>query len=1642
MLVLITLLILTACNGTQEDPECDTGFELVDGECVEIEEPVEFSISLNSATKTITQGESFILVVTLDGITEYDSIGWAADGDLLTIAPNGLNAVISSGSTTGTDTITVTVTVGDVSETADCVVTVNPVILNLSMDSLTISLDQGESRDLTVAVDPDRDETVIGWAENGSKLTIVADGNNATITAGAETGTTTVRITATIFGEPYTLTFSVIVNEIVPYVDIAPDDIDINVGASADLALDFMPAYDSDATWSVSFSEDGYATAAVSAEDVLQISTLMEGTVTLTLTMTTGGNTYTDTLVVNVRPEGYVGIAPNVYDPYDLQLNFTESTYFSSIDEAIWQEYNILLGGASNTGEGDLRGQFIFRINTIFAEDNGKDVIQVMANGMSAIAVKIPDTIDDLAAVQFNMDVADLDPAFTGSWRMDFFVATVVDGNTTMYARATDENNALSLGRLEITTEELLREGYHTYTFYVNELPENAGNWIVIYLGNTNNFNGDEENRTYIDGFTFYDKEFAGIELTTPPTDLEYVVGQDLDPTDLVVSALYTAGNVIPIDHEDLTFDYDFSTAGTKTVTVTYMDESVTFDVTVVEKAIVDLELTTAPDTVVYAAGETFDPAGMVVTAVYNDDSTEVVTGYTYNMDPLTAGTENLVVSYDGLDLNVPITVNAAELASIAVTTTPDDTEYVVGQNIVYDGLVVTATYGDASTAIVPFEELTITGFDSTTPVPEQIITVTYGDQTATFTVDIIARAMTGIKITSYPRVVYLVGESSNWDLLEVVSLFNDDTEEAIDFANLTITGFDSSAVAELTVTVSYMTYDATFPLSITDVQGYVEFWTVDADFPATENGLVTNDTMYTDLFYGDTPVDSALFDVLLGRTLNDGERMLQYSDLIYINENGEIVVSANGMSSMAVRIPDGVNPEDIMAFTISLSGEGLDTIITDTNERWRPSFRFSSFYDGVEYFHTTDRGMYFLPQSGRFEIWQPEFTRTGFHEYTMYVEQPTFDAGESIGNYMLIYFGNDGTFRDSDGTALLINGFKFWTRDAVHDIALTEGPDKTEYIVGETFDPTGLVISPLFGIDLRDPFTSINHDDLTFDYDFSTAGTKTVTISYGDLSVTVDVDVIDRVATSIEITTQPDTVLYSEGDVFDPTGMVVTAHFNDGTSEVVTTYTYDMNPLALEATLMTIDYEGLTADVAITVQEKVITAVEITTPPTKVEYVVGQEANYDGLVVTVTYDDATTAILSLEDLTISGFDSSAAVTDQVITVEAGTQSATFTIDVVPREMIAIDVQTFPQVIYYVGDSADWTDLVVVGLYNDDTTEVIDSANYTLSGFDSSTVGDVAITITHGTFTDMFYVSIKEVQASTDYVEVFTPELDFTEEGLVSNETYYTDLFFGDNPVSQDLYDVLFGRTVNDDERMLQFREESIFFEGEGIDQVIVVNANGMYSMAVRIPDGLTAADITAFTISLSGEGLETLIPDVNERFRPRFRFSSIFDGVEYFHTTDRGTYFLPESGRLEIMQPDFTRAGYWDYTVVIDQPTFDPGESAGNYIIIYMGNDGTFRGDTALRINGFKFWTADVIDGIEVTTDPTKMTYTTGEAFDPTGLVVAPTYGVDVHEPMTSIDHGDLTFDYDFSTAGTKTVTITYGTFTTTVEVTVNDPA
>lgn len=96
-----------------------------------------------------------------------------------------------------------------------------------------------------------------------------------------------------------------------------------------------------------------------------------------------------------------------------------------------------------------------------------------------------------------------------------------------------------------------------------------------------------------------------------------------------------------------------------------------------------------------------------------------------------------------------------------------------------------------------------------------------------------------------------------------------------------------------------------------------------------------------------------------------------------------------------------------------------------------------------------------------------------------------------------------------------------------------------------------------------------------------------------GDMRVFHELDVLEAVKTveSIEITTPPAKTEYMAGEDFDPTGMVVTAHYTDGTPAVLTRDQYVIfhgDKLTKGQTYVTIQYNDGSGNSGIKVDQKI----------------------------------------------------------------------------------------------------------------------------------------------------------------------------------------------------------------------------------------------------------------------------------------------------------------------------------------------------------------------------------------------------------------------------------------------------------------------
>jgi hypothetical protein len=167
------------------------------------------------------------------------------------------------------------------------------------------------------------------------------------------------------------------------------------------------------------------------------------------------------------------------------------------------------------------------------------------------------------------------------------------------------------------------------------------------------------------------------------------------------------------------------------------------------------------------------------------------------------------------------VTVNAATLQSIAITSQPTKTVYVQGETLNLSGLVVTGTYSDGTTKAETVSLSSISGYNSNT-VGQQTLTVTVGGKTTTFTVTVNPAVLQSIAVTTAPsKTVYVKGEPLDISGMVITGTYSDGTTKAETVSLSNISGYNANTLGTQTLTVTVGGKTAAFTVKVQASAGF-----------------------------------------------------------------------------------------------------------------------------------------------------------------------------------------------------------------------------------------------------------------------------------------------------------------------------------------------------------------------------------------------------------------------------------------------------------------------------------------------------------------------------------------------------------------------------------------------------------------------------------------------------------------------------------------------------------------------------------------------------------------------------------------------------------------------------------------------------
>lgn len=389
-----------------------------------------------------------------------------------------------------------------------------------------------------------------------------------------------------------------------------------------------------------------------------------------------------------------------------------------------------------------------------------------------------------------------------------------------------DETPKISMSGISTLAETKMTKSSDKIYTYNYVIPNKSGTQTITISG-ASDIAGNIMNTNSTKTFDVT-PTINSIDITTAPIKTTYIEGQNFDASGMKVTANYNDGTSKEVTNYTIS-DGNNLAIGKTTVTVSYTENGVTKTttqaITVSQKVLSSIRVSTSPSKTTYIEGQDFDATGMKVTATYNNGSTKEITNYTItDGNNLTTDKTSVTISYIENEITKTttqtITVSQKTLSNIKVSTEPSKKIYIEGQNFDTDGMEVTATYDNGSTKEVT--NYTITNGNNLT-TDKTSVTISYTENSVTKAttqaITVVKKALTSIEITTAPaKTTYIEGQNFDATGMKVTAKYSDNSSEEI--TNYTITDGNDLRADKTSVTISYtesgITKTTTQPITVT----------------------------------------------------------------------------------------------------------------------------------------------------------------------------------------------------------------------------------------------------------------------------------------------------------------------------------------------------------------------------------------------------------------------------------------------------------------------------------------------------------------------------------------------------------------------------------------------------------------------------------------------------------------------------------------------------------------------------------------------------------------------------------------------------------------------------------------------------------
>ena len=343
----------------------------------------------------------------------------------------------------------------------------------------------------------------------------------------------------------------------------------------------------------------------------------------------------------------------------------------------------------------------------------------------------------------------------------------------------------------------------------------------------------------------------------------------------------------------------------------------------------------------------------------------------------------------------------------------------------------------------------------------------------------------------------------------------------------------------------------------------------------------------------------------------------------------------------------------------------------------------------------------------------------------------------------------------------------------------------KTDYTIGESLDLRDAKIRVVYK-DNTEKLVDVTASMLS-GFDSQTLGKQYIKIYYENHSTVFTVNVSRSAVTGVELVIPEENLNYIEGQLLRVNGTYMQINFLDGTTEQINVtkemcFGYDSNKLGSQIVNVNAYLDGVeyTSSFVVTVSERQLVDIEVTTIPTKQIYYVGDsDLDLSGGVLFLKYDSGYSEYLAMTDVNgkcIEGleYDWNNAIVDNrsVVTVSYGFKTTSFSIQVKVRDVASyeIDASTIPTQMQNLALNLEGMD-VIINYNNGEYEQVtLPSDKVRIEGFDNTKTGIQQVTIVFS------YGGVELATKGQMNLEVTPREAETLE--MVSAPTIYQDTEF------------------------------------------------------------------------------------------------------------------------------------------------------------------------------------------------------------------------------------------------------------------------